>query len=141
MTNQCIEGKKSDIDYQRVFPEISSSANIWNMSDDKSDEEDSISFYCTLYSENICFVISSLCNGREKHINNNYAVTGWMLCVIPHIREDVFKNAQNKHHIDVNNFIKTLFYVSTEKESHETLDMLWREYKNFNINNDHFDNN
>ena len=51
----------------------------------------------------------------EEHINTDYAVTGWMLCVIPHIREDVFKNAQNKHHIQVNNVIKTLFAGSTEK--------------------------
>ena len=36
-------------------------------------------------------VISNLWNEREKHINTNYAVTGWMLCVIPHIRGDVFK--------------------------------------------------
>ena len=98
-----------------MFPEISSSANIWNISDDESNEEESISNDCTLYSEHICFVISSLWNEREKHINTNYAVTGWMLCVIPHIREDVVKNAQNKHHIPVNNVIKSLFDGRTEK--------------------------
>ena len=57
-----------------------------------------------------CFVISSLCNESKKHINTDYAVTDWMLCVIPRIREDVFKNAKNKHHIQVNNVIKTLFF-------------------------------
>ena len=36
MTKQCIE-KKLDLDYQRVLPDISSPANTWNMSDDKSD--------------------------------------------------------------------------------------------------------
>ena len=86
MTKQCIEKTKSDLDYQRVFHEILSPANIWNMSDDESDEEESI-------SNDICFFISSLWNERGKHINTDYAVTGWMLCVIPHIREDVFKNA------------------------------------------------
>ena len=64
MTKQCIEKTKSDLDYQRVFPDISSPENIWNMSDYKSDEEESISNDCTLYSENICFVISSLWNER-----------------------------------------------------------------------------
>ena len=54
-------------------------------------------------------------NEREKHINTDYAVTGWMLYVITHIREDVFKNAQNNHHIQVNTVIKSLFYGSTEK--------------------------
>ena len=52
-------------------------------------------------------------------------MTGWMLCLIPHIREYVFKNAQNKHHIQVNNVIKSLFAGSTEKELHESLDTFW----------------
>ena len=77
------------------------------MSDDESDEEEAASNDCTLYSENICFVISSLCNEKEKHTNTDYALTGWMLCVITHIREFVFKNAQNKHYIQVNNFINS----------------------------------
>ena len=119
--------KKSDLDYQRFFPDISSPANIWTTYDDESDEEESISNYCTLYSETICFIISSLWNKREEHINTDYAVTSWMLCVIPHIREDVFKNAQNKHHIQVNNVIKTLFAGSTEKELHGTIDTFWIE--------------
>ena len=111
------------------------------MSGDKSDEEQSISENLTLYYENICIVISSLRNIRKEHINTDYAVTGWMLCVIPHIRGDVFKNAQNKHHIQVNNVIKTLFAGSTEKDSHGTLDTFWSEYNLFNHKNDHFDNN
>ena len=86
MTKQCIEKKKSDLDYQIVSPDILSPANIWNMSDDKSDEEESILNDCTLYYENICFFISSLWNEREKHSNTDYAVTGWMLYLIPHIR-------------------------------------------------------
>ena len=80
-----------------------SPANIWNISDDKSDEEESISNDCTLYSENICFGIFRLWNEREKHFNTDYALTGWMLCAIPHIREDVFKSAQNKQNMQVNN--------------------------------------
>ena len=83
--------------------------------DDESDEEDSIPNNCTTYLDNICFVISNLWNEREKYINTDYAVTGWMLCVIPHIGEYVFKNAQINHHIQVNNVTKTLFSGSTEK--------------------------
>ena len=94
-----------------------------------------------LYSENIFFVISNFWNKREEHINTDYAVTGWMLCVIPNIREDVFKNAQNKHHIQVNNVIKSLFAGSTEKEVHESLDRFWSEYTLFNHINDPFDSN
>ena len=77
----------------------------------------------------------------ETYINTDCAVNGCMLCVIPHIREDFFKNAQNKHHIQVNNFIKTLFAGSTEKELHGTLDTLCIEYKKFNQKNDPFDRN
>ena len=47
----------SDIDYQRLLPETSAPSNIWNDSDDKSYEEESISNDCTLYSENISFVV------------------------------------------------------------------------------------
>ena len=34
MKKLCIEKTKPDLDYQRVFPDISSPANIWNMSDE-----------------------------------------------------------------------------------------------------------
>ena len=112
---QLIQKTIYDIDYQRLFPDISSPANIWNESDDKSDEEESIPNYCTLYSENIYFVISNLCNEREKHINTYYAVTGCILCVIPQIRQYVFKNAQINHHIQVNTVIMSIFSGSTEK--------------------------
>ena len=48
-----------------------------------------------------------------------------MLCVISHIKEDVFNNAENNNHIQVNTVIKSLFSGSTEKELHETLDTFW----------------
>ena len=35
--------KISDIDNQELFPDLSSSGNIWNMYDDESDEEESSS--------------------------------------------------------------------------------------------------
>ena len=81
MTKQCIEKTKSGIDYQRVFPEVSSFANIWITSDDKSDEEEPTvptSKDSILYSENICFAISNLWNKREEHMNTDYAVTDLM---------------------------------------------------------------
>ena len=80
-------------------------------------------------------------NKREEHINTDYDATGWLLCVILHIREDVFKNEKNKHHIQVNNVIKTLFAGSTEKELHGALDKFWSEYTLFNHDNDPFDRN
>ena len=34
---------------------------------------------------------------RENHINTDYAVSGWMICVIPHICKDVFENSDGNH--------------------------------------------
>ena len=80
-------------------------------------------------------------NEIEKHVNTDYPGTSWISCVIPHIREDVFNNAQNNHHIHVNTVIKSLFSGSIGKDLHETLDTFWREHTNFNHNNDRFDSN
>ena len=68
-------------------------------------------------------------------------MTAWMLCVITHIRKDIFKNAQNNHHIQVNTVINILFVRSTEKQLHETLNRFWSDYTRFNNKNDHFDSN
>ena len=58
---------------------MNSTANIWDTSNDESDEEDSSSKYYTGYSENICYVLPQLWIEREEHINTDYSVTGWML--------------------------------------------------------------
>ena len=39
MNNHCIKKTIYNIDYNKLFTFISSPANIWNMSDDESDEE------------------------------------------------------------------------------------------------------
>ena len=57
MTKQFIEKTISDIDYQKLFPDISSPANIWNDSDEEIDEGDSLSNDYTEHSENIFFYI------------------------------------------------------------------------------------
>ena len=68
MTNRCINTKISDLDYTRLFPDISPPEYISNMLDGKSDVEESSSNDYTEYSENICFVISKLWIQREKII-------------------------------------------------------------------------
>ena len=50
MTKQCIEKQISDIYYKKLIPDINSTANIWNMSDDEIDEEDFLSNNYTDYS-------------------------------------------------------------------------------------------
>ena len=64
-----------------------------------------------------------------------------MICVIPHIREDAFKNSDGKHHIQVNNVIKTLYAGSTEKELNETIGTFCIEYTKLNHKNDPFYSN
>ena len=91
MNKHCIEKTISNSDYQKLFKDIYSSAIIWNKSDDESDEEDSSSNYYTEYSDNMVLFVSKWWNEREKHINTDYTVTGWMLYIILHIRDYVLK--------------------------------------------------
>ena len=48
-----------------------------------------------------------------------------MLCVIPHIRKDAKDHSDSDHMNQVNNFINTLFYGSSEEEMAVTLDLFW----------------
>ena len=75
MTKQCIEKTIHDIDYQKLFPDMNSLANIWNISGDERDKEESSPNNYSDYSENICLVISKLQVEIGEHINNYYAVT------------------------------------------------------------------
>ena len=75
-----------------------------------------------------------MCNlwqNRQLHINTDFAVTGWMLCVIPHIRKDAKYHSDRNHRKQVNNVIKILFSVSSEEEMDVTLDVFWTEYTAF----------
>ena len=60
---------------------------------------------------------------------------GWILCVIPQIREDVFKNSKINHMKQVNTVINILFSGLSKKELHETLDTFWSEFIKFDHNN------
>ena len=68
-------------------------------------------------------------------------MTGWMLCVISHIRDNVLENSNIKHHIQVNTVIKNLIGGQSEKELYEILDTFWSEYKKFNHENYPFESN
>ena len=68
---------------------------------------------------------------RQLHINTDFAVTGLMLYVIPHIRKDAKYNSDRNHRKHVNNVIKTLFSGSSEEETNVNLDMFWTAYTDF----------
>ena len=76
-------------------------------------------------------IVCNLCQKRQLHINTDFSVTVWMLCVIPHIRIDAKDHSDRNHRKQVNNFIKTLFSGSSEEEMNVTLDVFWTEYSAF----------
>ena len=109
------------------------------MYDKKSDEEESSSNDYTGYSDNTCFSISKLWIEKSKLINTDYSVTDWMVCVIPQIRDNVFKRKKKNSMNQVKKIIKTLYDRSSENHFHENLDAFWTEYKTFNHKNDPFE--
>ena len=75
----------------------------------------------------------------QKHINTDYYINGWMICVIPHIPEDVFNNFNGNHKPQVKTVIKTFFYFLSYDQLHDTLNTFWSEYTNSNNENNLFD--
>ena len=76
---------------------------------------------------------------RKLHIKTDFEVTGWLLCVIPHIHKDKKYNSDSDHRKHVKNVIKTLFYGLYEDELAFTQDLFWTEYTDFDNNNGSFD--
>ena len=77
---------------------------------------------------------SSVCKLWQKiqlHINTDFAVTGYMICVIPHICKDAKDNYDSDHRKQVNNFIKTIFHGSSEEKNDVTQDIFCTEYTEF----------
>ena len=79
----------------------------------------------------LSFSVCKLYQKRQLHINTDFSVTGWMLCVIPHIRKDAKDHSDSGHRKQVNNVINTLFSGGSEDEMAVTLDLLWTEYTEF----------
>ena len=74
-------------------------------------------------SEVPSFSVCKLWQKRQLHINTDFAVTGWMLCVILHIRKYAKYHSNSDHRKQVNNVIKTLFSGASEYEMTVTLDL------------------
>ena len=82
----------SDIDNKEVFPVYgSSSQKVWISPDSDTEEEENIGTDDpeSIYSDKLEILSFSLCKlwqNRKLYTNTDFSVTGWMLCVIPHIR-------------------------------------------------------
>ena len=92
ITKISIIKSSTDLDNKGLFPIFgSSSQKVWNLSDsDTEDEEENIDTDDpdTSDSDMLESLSSTVCNLWQKiklHINTDFAVTGWTLCVIPHI--------------------------------------------------------
>ena len=68
---------------------------------------------------------------RQLHINTNFSVTRWMLCVIPHIRKYAKYHLDSDHRRQVNIVIKKLFYGWSEYEMAFNQDLFCTEYTDF----------
>ena len=89
MTKISIIKSSNDLDNKELFPiSNSSSQTIWKSSDsDTEDEEDNID-PDTSYLDKLEFLSTTVCNlwqKRQLHINTDFAVTGWILCVCSNI--------------------------------------------------------
>ena len=113
MTKISIIKSSTDLDNKELFPTSnSSSQTIWKSSDSNTEDEEENIDPDTSDSDMLESLSSKVCNllqKRQLHINTDFAVTGWMLCVIPHIRMDVKYHSDRNHKKKVNNVIKRFF--------------------------------
>ena len=101
MTKISIIKSSNDLDNKALFPiSRSSSQTIWKSSDsDTEDEEDNIDPE-TNDSDKLECLSTTVCNlwqKRQLHINTDFAVTGWMLFIIPHIHIDAKDHSDRNH--------------------------------------------
>ena len=62
---------------------------------------------------------------RKSYINTDFSVTGWMLCVITHIRNYSSDDSYSDHRKQVNNVVKKLFHGLYEYALHFKLYLFW----------------
>ena len=66
--------------------------------------------------ESLSSSVCKLCKKIQLHINTDFVVTGWMLCVITHIRKDEKYHSDSDHRKQVNNVIKKFVSGASEEE-------------------------
>ena len=109
---------------------------IWSSSESDTEEEDNMDTDDpeSIDSDVLVSLSSSVCNiwhKREIHINTDFAVTGWMLCVIPQIHKDEKDHSDSDDRNQVNNFMKKIFHGVPEEKMAVTQDIVLTEYSDF----------
>ena len=85
-----------------------------NLSDSDDEEEETLNIadpnmnYSDM-SEILISLIFNCWNGRGVQINTDYSITGWMLCGITHIINDMIDKYDGSHSKQVKILIKTFF--------------------------------
>ena len=83
-------------------------------------------------------LVCNLWQKRKIYINTEFSVTGWMLCVITHIRKNTKYHSDSYHRKNVNNIMKMLFRGLSEEKWLLIKDIFWTEYTDFDCNNGSF---
>ena len=81
--------------------------------------------------ERLSSLVCKLWQKRQIHINTDFTVTRWMLCVITHICKNAKDHSDSDNRKHVNNVINTLFHGTSEDEMAVTKDIYWTEYNEF----------
>ena len=137
MTKISIIKSSSDLDNKELFPVSgSSSQNVRISSDSDTEEEENINTdepdsIDSDMLESPSFSVCKLWQKRQLHIKTDFAVTVWMLYVIPHIRKDAKYHSDSDQRKQINNVIKTLFSGASEDEMSVTQYIFWTEYTDF----------
>ena len=145
MKNISLIKSSSDINNKEIFSVYSSSSlKVWISSDSDTEEKDNIDTDDQERSDSdmleiLSSLVFSLWQKIKLHINNDFAVTGWMLCVIPKIFKDKKYHSYSDHRKQVKKVIKTLFHELFENEMDVTQDIFWTGYTDLDNNNGSFD--
>eukprot|EP00957_Ditylum_brightwellii_P186256 14179293-Ditylum_brightwellii.AAC.1 len=77
---------------------------------------------------------------REKNMITDFAIVGWMLCVIPEVMEDIQQNNTSKYWLAVERIVSKLHaHLESEREIKMKVDKFWTKSTLFREKNSPFD--
>ena len=81
------------------------------------------------------YLVCSLWQKIQSHINTDFTVTGWMLCDIPHIIKYENYHSDSDIRKQFINVFKKLFHGLSLDKMTVTQDIFWTEYTEFDNKN------
>ena len=86
-------------------------------------------------SESLSYSVCNYWDKRILNVSTDFVVTGYMLCVIHHIRKGEIDHSDSDHRKQLKNLIKTLFHRLYEDKSNFTLYLFWTDYTDLDNKN------